>query len=180
MTHWLSTRVVSLSVTTCCCLLPAFCLLPFRSDIISMTRQTAPKMGRETESLSPEASSRSVKTPAPALTNYSAVSESRVPDRFSPDGSIDTRKLPPHSHADISKMAWVHFPKTGSSILNLFLTVGCPTLPSGVFVRGGSFKLWGFVASKHRISCKTGFSVCDNHRPISARRHDFVATAGQL
>eukprot|EP00959_Pyramimonas_sp_CCMP1952_P255174 5329839-Pyramimonas_sp.AAC.1 len=69
-------------------------------------------------------------------------------------------------------MAWVHFPKTGTSIMNAFLTAGCPTMPSNESVSdagggGSGHVLFSALASKFHSSCYPGFTLCENHNPIS-------------
>ncbi|CAK0846297.1 unnamed protein product [Prorocentrum cordatum] len=137
--------------------------------ILSSVPNRLPSDELRVKSLHADARSISHQTEAPALPNQSSTSKASVLGRFPLVGKRTTLS---HSYADISKMAWVHFPKTGTSIMNAFLTAGCPTMPSNESVSdagggGSGHVLFSALASKFHSSCYPGFTLCENHNPIS-------------
>lgn len=71
---------------------------------------------------------------------------------------------------ELSKLAWLHFPKAGTSFANTLVSWGCPKLSDQDLVnressdKSGAY-IWGFMA-QHGQQCDDGFRLCGGHTPI--------------
>jgi len=72
-----------------------------------------------------------------------------------------------YNQLDVSKLAWLHVPKAGSSFGNTLFTWACPQLPDDaqlpVVESGGIIE--GFY-KKHQAECDPGFKICGGHNPL--------------
>lgn len=79
------------------------------------------------------------------------------------------RKGKAAAELDVSKLAWLHVPKTGTSFANTLASWACPDLKESDFVgvsEGNETVLGGFM-EHHGDKCVAGFSFCNGHTPVS-------------